>query len=97
MYQDAEQVVLFRREDVVWYYVSQKKNKRSVNIQIRTGLMFTLDDVGISEMPILQSLAFACPCAFVGFDPRINMLNLPQKVYEVDQRRAYSMPGGPGY
>ena len=85
-YHDPSALLVSRREDVLWFYISTKRNSQSVKVHLRSGKIVEID-MSAADHHLLQGLAYALPHAITGFDPRWAALPLPVLAQEVDRRR----------
>jgi hypothetical protein len=92
VYHDKNDMVVARREDVIWVHVIQKKRTRHLRVQVRSGLATEVEVTAAGEQQLLQAMSYAMPHAFYGWSAQVAATPLPALVYEVDRRRGAAMP-----
>lgn len=85
-FHDNSNLVVTRREDVLWFYVQTKKNDQVLKMHLRSG---TVADIAMTaaDRHLLHGFAYALPHAITGYDPRWAAVPLPVLAQEVDRRR----------
>ncbi|MBS2014549.1 MAG: hypothetical protein JST00_16805 [Deltaproteobacteria bacterium] len=97
VYYDKSALLVAQRSDVIWLYVEQKKNNKTLKVHLRA--MNVVDiDLDDARSALLPAFSQALPFAFAGFDPSLAATPLHVLAQEVDRRRASALGGPPqGY
>ena len=86
-YHDKSDLVVTRREDVLWYYVQKKRNAQVLKVHLRSG---KIADIAMTAADghLLNGLSYALPHAIGGYDPRWAGFPAHMLAQEVDRRRS---------